>query len=226
LAHLRENLCAAKQRFTRYATAMQTRSAQLVLFYNGHRFTELSRPNRCGIAADSAPEYNDIILLSHVSLLKSLNYYTINYFMYIAKTNLITVLPFYALLLYITLFLWWKYSPICEIDRKLYSEYDRKNYESKPFHERSSCMKATIARFIAALLLVIPGGMATYGFLAMKDAIFAQFGSEESGSHILWGKMALGFVLFALGIAFIAGWVFFRDRKRNYLAPRFKAKRK
>jgi hypothetical protein len=87
-------------------------------------------------------------------------------------------------------------------------------------------MKTTISRFAAVLLLVIPGLMATYGFLAMKDAFFAQFGTAEAGSHMLWGKFAVGFVLFAAGVAFIGGWTFFRDRKRNYLAPRFKAQRK
>jgi hypothetical protein len=87
-------------------------------------------------------------------------------------------------------------------------------------------MKDTIKRFIAALLLVIPGIIATYGFLAMKDAFFAQFGAAETHPHIQWGKMVLGFFLFALGVGFIGGWTFYRDRKRNYLAPRFKAKRK
>jgi hypothetical protein len=87
-------------------------------------------------------------------------------------------------------------------------------------------MKDTIKRFIAALLLVIPGIIATYGFLAMKDAFFAQFGAAETHPHILWGQMILGFFLFAIGVGFIGGWTFFRDRKRNYLAPRFKAKRK
>jgi hypothetical protein len=87
-------------------------------------------------------------------------------------------------------------------------------------------MKDTVKRFIAALLLVIPGITATYGFLAMKDAFFAQFGAEETHPHVLWGKMILGFFLFAFGVAFIGGWIFFRDRKRNYVAPRFKAKRK
>jgi threonine/homoserine/homoserine lactone efflux protein len=85
-------------------------------------------------------------------------------------------------------------------------------------------MKAPFYRFIAILLLVIPGLMATYGFLAMKDAIFAQFTVEDG--HVLWGKFLLGFVLFLIGVAFIGGWTFFRDRKRNYLAPRFKPKRR
>ncbi|WP_409346477.1 DUF2627 domain-containing protein [Paenibacillus sp. MBLB4367] len=87
-------------------------------------------------------------------------------------------------------------------------------------------MKVTLGRFIAAIILVIPGLAATYGFLAMKDAFFAQFGPPESDPHILWGKFALGFVLFAIGIAFIGGWTFFRDRKRNYVAPRFRANRR
>jgi len=85
-------------------------------------------------------------------------------------------------------------------------------------------MKAPFFRLIAILLLVIPGLTATYGFLAMKDAFFAQFGGPDR--HMLWGKFALGFILFALGVAFIGGWTFFRDRKRNYVAPRFKAKRR
>jgi len=83
-------------------------------------------------------------------------------------------------------------------------------------------MKAPFYRFIAILLLVIPGLTATYGFLSMKDAFFAQFGTD---GHMLWGKFILGFILFLLGVAFIGGWTFFRDRKRNYLAPKFKAKR-
>ncbi len=42
-------------------------------------------------------------------------------------------------------------------------------------------MKAPFYRFIAILLLVIPGLTATYGFLAMKDAFFAQF--DTDGHH-------------------------------------------
>jgi hypothetical protein len=86
-------------------------------------------------------------------------------------------------------------------------------------------MKTTLSRFTAVLLLVIPGLMATYGFLAMKDAFFAQFGDAATTPHMLWGKFAIGLILFLAGVAFIGGWTFFRDRKRNYLAPRFKEKR-
>jgi len=89
-------------------------------------------------------------------------------------------------------------------------------------------MKQVTARFIAILLLVVPGIGATYGFLLMKDAVFhyfASFGDEQTVSSFEWGMFLLGFLLFGIGVAFIGGWTFFRDRKRNYLAPRFREKR-
>ncbi|WJH34271.1 DUF2627 domain-containing protein [Paenibacillus sp. CC-CFT747] len=85
-------------------------------------------------------------------------------------------------------------------------------------------MKSTISRFAAALILVIPGIAATYGFLAMKDSLFALF--DEASAGFTWGKFLIGFVLFAAGVAFIGGWTFYRDRKRNYVAPRFKEKKR
>ena len=85
-------------------------------------------------------------------------------------------------------------------------------------------MKATLVRAIAILLLVIPGLTATYGFILMKNAFFAQF--DDTIDHVLWGKLMLGLLLFILGVAFIGGWTFFRDRKRNYLQPRFKEKKR
>jgi hypothetical protein len=87
-------------------------------------------------------------------------------------------------------------------------------------------MKGVFGRFIAVLLLVIPGLMATYGFLAMKNAFFAQFGPSELNPSIPWGKFVLGLLMFVGGVAFIGAWTFYRDRKRNYVAPRFKEKRK
>lgn len=83
-------------------------------------------------------------------------------------------------------------------------------------------MKAPFYRFIAILLLVIPGLTATYGFLSMKDA----FSLNSTQTATCCGEIFLGFILFLLGVAFIGGWTFFRDRKRNYLAPKFKAKRR
>ncbi|MEX2415986.1 MAG: DUF2627 domain-containing protein [Paenibacillaceae bacterium] len=82
-------------------------------------------------------------------------------------------------------------------------------------------MKMIIVRLFAVMLLVIPGFLATYGVLIMKDAIFASIGLD----HLPWGSFIIGFILFGIGIAFIGGWIFFRDRKRNYVAPRFKPKK-
>lgn len=84
-------------------------------------------------------------------------------------------------------------------------------------------MKLLIQRLTAALLLVVPGLAATYGFLAMKNAFFNQFDPEGS---FLWGKFLLGLILFFIGSAFIGGWVFFRDRKRGYVASRFNPKKR
>ncbi|SEN21591.1 DUF2627 domain-containing protein [Paenibacillus sp. OV219] len=90
-------------------------------------------------------------------------------------------------------------------------------------------MRQVIIRFIAVLLLVIPGLGATYGFLLMKDAVFHYFSSfgDETATvrHFEWWMFLGGLVLFLIGVAFIGGWTFYRDRKRNYVAPRYRQKR-
>ncbi|MCD9021302.1 DUF2627 domain-containing protein [Cohnella silvisoli] len=87
-------------------------------------------------------------------------------------------------------------------------------------------MKLIIQRLIAILLLVIPGLGAAYGFLLMKDALydyFAQMGGVDSSApDFSWGSFIIGAILFLIGIGFIGGWTFFRDRKRNYLSSRFR----
>lgn len=90
-------------------------------------------------------------------------------------------------------------------------------------------MRNKVARLIAIIMLVIPGLMATYGFLLMKNAVFqyiADHGNDQlSNPSFGWLSMIGGFILFAIGVSFIGGWIFFRDRKRNYVAPRFKKKK-
>ncbi|CAM3965090.1 DUF2627 domain-containing protein [Paenibacillus alkaliterrae] len=89
-------------------------------------------------------------------------------------------------------------------------------------------MKLVTARFIAILMLVIPGLLACFGFLEMKDTVFvyfSDFGNDAVTPHFQWLKFIVGFIMFAAGAGFIGGWTFFRDRKRNYVAPRFKQKR-
>ncbi|OXM16725.1 DUF2627 family protein [Paenibacillus herberti] len=89
-------------------------------------------------------------------------------------------------------------------------------------------MKVVISRFVAILILVIPGIIACYGFLQMKTATFdylAEFGNDSVIPDFNWIPFIIGFILFVIGIGFIGGWIFFRDRKHNYVAPRFKKKR-
>lgn len=88
--------------------------------------------------------------------------------------------------------------------------------------------KAILSRLIAVLLLVIPGFFATYGFLIMKNVFFdywASLGVENAAPSFAWLRFLGGLVLFILGVGFVGGWIFFRDRKRNYVAPRFRKKK-
>lgn len=89
-------------------------------------------------------------------------------------------------------------------------------------------MKLKLSRFIAIILLVIPGITAMTGFLKIKDALFNYMSKhgDDSLSRVTfdWLDFGLGVVLFAAGAGFLGGWIFFRDRKRNYVGPRFRKK--
>ena len=82
-------------------------------------------------------------------------------------------------------------------------------------------MKTVLPKLIAVILLVIPGLLATYGFLLVKNALFDALGNEP----LPWLRLLLGLLLFAGGVGFIGGWIFNRDRKRNYVSPRFREKK-
>ncbi|URN94195.1 MAG: DUF2627 domain-containing protein [Candidatus Pristimantibacillus lignocellulolyticus] len=89
-------------------------------------------------------------------------------------------------------------------------------------------MRLTVQRIIAMFLLVIPGLIACFGFLKVKDSLYdyyISFGIEGVDPSLQWWKLILGLIMFVAGTGFIAGWTFFRDRKRNYVATRFKVKR-
>lgn len=90
-------------------------------------------------------------------------------------------------------------------------------------------MRLMISRFIAIIILVVPGIAAMAGFLKMKDALFiymSQHGDDTlSAVSFDWLNFIVGLLLFAVGIGFLGGWIYFRDRKRNYVGPRKKARR-
>lgn len=73
-----------------------------------------------------------------------------------------------------------------------------------------------ISSFLALLILVIPGALGVYGWTMMRDAIFSTFGERFEWLHFL-----LGLVLFIASLAFVGGFIFYRDKKRKKVQKRF-----
>jgi hypothetical protein len=90
-------------------------------------------------------------------------------------------------------------------------------------------MKLLISRFIAILILVFPGLIAMKGFLMMKDDVFdyiSMHGDDSVIPSFAWLHFGGGLLLFLAGMTFLGGWILARDRKKNYVGPRFKEKQK
>lgn len=68
-----------------------------------------------------------------------------------------------------------------------------------------------LMRNIAIVILVIPGVIAAIGIKLMRDTFFG----ISDGFPYLWIQFTLGFIIFVLGIAFIAGFFFYREQKKN-----------
>ncbi|MDF1997081.1 DUF2627 domain-containing protein [Peribacillus frigoritolerans] len=73
-------------------------------------------------------------------------------------------------------------------------------------------------RFIAFLILFIPGAFAAYGIKIMRDMVF---GILQPPYPFLWLQFLIGLLITIGGIAFIAGFVLHRDRKQNKVQSRF-----
>lgn len=78
--------------------------------------------------------------------------------------------------------------------------------------------KSHMTRFIALLLLAIPGIIAGIGVKLMRDTLFNYVNAPFS---FLWEQLLIGTLFFIFGVTFIGGWIFYRDRKRHYVAKRF-----
>ncbi|MGE8204458.1 DUF2627 domain-containing protein [Heyndrickxia sp. NPDC080065] len=76
-------------------------------------------------------------------------------------------------------------------------------------------------RLIALIILVIPGCFAALGIKLMRDMTF---GILQSPFPYLWLQFLIGFIFFIGGLGFIAGFIFYRDRKRNKVQKRFRKK--
>ncbi|MGE6258960.1 DUF2627 domain-containing protein [Heyndrickxia sporothermodurans] len=76
-------------------------------------------------------------------------------------------------------------------------------------------------RIIALLIMVIPGIFAALGIKLMRDMTF---GVLQVPFPYLWLQFLVGLIFFLGGLGFIAGFIFYRDRKRNKVQKRFRKK--
>ncbi len=72
-------------------------------------------------------------------------------------------------------------------------------------------------RFLAALILFIPGLFSAYGIKLMRDTVFNEFHPIFMNVGI---QFIVGLILFVLGLAFIGGFMVHRDRKKNLVKKR------
>ncbi|MCH6267995.1 MULTISPECIES: DUF2627 domain-containing protein [Neobacillus] len=74
-------------------------------------------------------------------------------------------------------------------------------------------------RIIALIILVIPGFLAAVGIKLMRDMTF---GVLQAPFPKLWLQFIVGLLLLLGGLGFVAGFILYRDRKRNKVQARFK----
>lgn len=76
-----------------------------------------------------------------------------------------------------------------------------------------------MARIIALIIMLIPGFIAALGIKLMRDMVF---GVLQSPFPYLWLQFLSGLIFFLAGLAFIAGFVLHRDRKKNKVQAIFR----
>ncbi|PKR78941.1 DUF2627 domain-containing protein [Halalkalibacillus sediminis] len=69
-----------------------------------------------------------------------------------------------------------------------------------------------MARFIALLLLVLPGFLAAYGIKLIRDAFFGEVAPVFLNVLV---QLFAGLAFIVIGIGFIAGFIYHRDQKRQ-----------
>jgi hypothetical protein len=84
-------------------------------------------------------------------------------------------------------------------------------------------MDDIMTRIIALIILLIPGFFAAVGIKYMRDMFF---GILHAPFPYLSLQFIAGLLLFFGGLAFVAGFIFRRDRKRNKVQARFQDKKR
>ncbi len=76
-----------------------------------------------------------------------------------------------------------------------------------------------MARLAAFIVLLIPGFAAAGGIKLMRDSLF---GVLFNPFPFIWLQFIIGFLLFALGLGFFAGFLLRRDRRKGRVQTKFK----
>lgn len=78
-----------------------------------------------------------------------------------------------------------------------------------------------MSRIFAVIVMFTPGVIGAFGIKLMRDAVFAEV------SPILFNEIIqfiIGFIMFAIGLAFIGGFIYHRDKKKQLVKERNKSK--
>lgn len=78
-----------------------------------------------------------------------------------------------------------------------------------------------MSRIIAVIIMFTPGIVGAFGIKLMRDALFAEV------SPILFNEIVqfiIGFIMFAIGLAFVGGFIYHRDKKKQLVKERSKEK--
>ncbi len=69
-----------------------------------------------------------------------------------------------------------------------------------------------MARITAAILLFIPGIIGAIGIKLMRDALFTEVSAYLFNETI---QFIIGLIMFIGGLAFVGGFIYHRDKKRQ-----------
>ncbi|WP_047985393.1 DUF2627 domain-containing protein [Ornithinibacillus californiensis] len=67
-------------------------------------------------------------------------------------------------------------------------------------------------RLVAVLIIFIPGVIAAFGIKLMRDTLFDEFHPIFFHAGI---QFSVGLILFIAGLAFLGGFIIYRDRKKQ-----------
>ncbi|MCA0171134.1 DUF2627 domain-containing protein [Bacillus sp. RAR_GA_16] len=77
-------------------------------------------------------------------------------------------------------------------------------------------------RLVALLVVLIPGIIGVIGIKLMRDVLFGLLNPPFTSLVV---QFILGLIFLIAGLSFVGGFIFYRDRKRNKVQPRFSSKK-